>query len=118
MAGAFDIVQSGSDIEEVELAQLVVRNMREATKLRLKARATENGRTLEAEVRALLEAAVAPQAEVASGRRNFVDTLIKQQAENPIDDEAREQFQKNMAELRANWTVREIDFGDDPGETQ
>lgn len=45
------------------MAQLLVRNIDEDVKARLKARAARNGRSLEAEVREVLRAAVSPAAQ-------------------------------------------------------
>ncbi len=48
---------------------ITVRNLSEETKRALKARARANGRSTEAEVRAILSAAVADPAEVGIGSR-------------------------------------------------
>jgi plasmid stability protein len=52
-----DIIRGQFDIIEGGMAQLIVRNLEDSVKLRLKARAMANGRSLEAEVRAILGAA-------------------------------------------------------------
>lgn len=53
------------------MAQLLVRNLEESVKRRLKKRAEQNGRSLEGEVREILRQAAGPKAPNLPDQKNF-----------------------------------------------
>lgn len=74
------------------MAQLTVRKLDEALVRALKIRAAEHGRSAEAEVRAILEEALAPR----SGQRSFVDHLLAM----PVDTADEDPFPRMEGEPR------------------
>ena len=94
------------------MAQLLVRDLPDDVKKRLKKRAEDHGRSLEAEVRAILSEASAIQPATKLPDREALGTkLARLQAENPIPAEVWEEFDRNIAELRGSWKMRDVDFG-------
>jgi plasmid stability protein len=69
------------------MAQLVVRNLEENVKRRLKLRATKHGRSLESEVREILREAVVPAREDAESQKGFGTLLAEIFANVPKDFE-------------------------------
>ena len=95
------------------MAQLVVRDLPDDVKSRLKERAKAHGRSLAAEVREILrEASSVSSPKVGVVGECLADRLLRQQAEHPVPAEVWEEFDRNIAELRRSWTVREVDFGE------
>ena len=91
------------------MGQILVRGITDDAKERLRARAQRHGRTLEAEVRLILEAAAIspPTAEVKLG---FGTALQARMNEIGITQEDWEEFDKSLREARKEFTMREIDF--------
>lgn len=61
--------------EMMAMAALSIRNIDDGVKRRLRIRAARHGRSMEAEIRAILEAAVAEPEE--SGEEDFFEVLMK-----------------------------------------
>ena len=91
------------------MAQLLVRNVYEDVKQRLRRRASNNGRSLEAEVREILNQASAPAKAPAKG--GLGTRLARKQASQKLTKADWDAFDKNIKELRRSWRVRDVDFG-------
>jgi plasmid stability protein len=95
--------------EESDMALLVVRNLPNEVKARLKRRAKMPGRSLEAEVREILaempEPAAPPQ-----GEENWVAGLCRRMRELGITNEDIDALNESIAELRRDWRLRDLDF--------
>ena len=92
------------------MAQLVVRNLPDDVKERLKRRAERHGHSLEAEVRAVLVQATAvpePSKDASIGTE-----LARKLIRHKVSDEAWDEFDNNLKELRASWRMREVDLGE------
>jgi antitoxin FitA len=92
------------------MAQLLVRNVSEDVKERLKRRANNNGRSLEAEVREILsQASASPKVAPKGG---LGTRLALKQARQKLTKAEWDAFEKNLKDLRRNWRVKDIDFGE------
>lgn len=95
------------------MAQLIVRNLDDRVKERLRARAKRNGRSLEAEARAILGDAAAgePEQRGRPTRKKGFGTLIHERFKRTgfTDDEYTE-FERHIAQLRAE-PFKPVDFG-------
>jgi plasmid stability protein len=91
------------------LAQLVVRNLPDEVKDRLKRRAEHHGRSLEAEVRDILSRAPAPPTSAAKGE-GLGKTLNRQLKKYKLTKEDWEAFDRSLAELRSNRRIGTGDF--------
>jgi antitoxin FitA len=109
-------LQRGFDImisEVSQMAQILVRNVSEDVKVRLKRRAEARGVSLEAEVREILDKAAkepSPPAELTgegAGTR-FARHLATLPA---VDDETWAEFEANLKEVRSA-RMRDVDFGE------
>jgi plasmid stability protein len=94
-----------SNVEHA-MAQILVRNLPDSVKARLKRRAEANNHSLEAEVRALLVQAPEPPAVKGSGS-GLASKLAQQFAAEKLPVETWAEFDKNIATLRAAWKVRD-----------
>ena len=91
------------------MAQVLVRNLPDEVKARLQRRAERHGRSLEAEVRAILTGV--PETEPRKNKKEGLGTTLSRKlAKHTIDDEAWKAFDANIEELRKNWRVRDVDF--------
>ena len=88
MTAAFDNVAANAYV--VPMATLNIRNLPDEVHRRLRVRAAEHGRSMEAEARAILAAATAPpETALAKARRlqEFVDKLYgDRKPKNAVDD--------------------------------
>ncbi len=92
------------------MAQLVVRNLPEDVKKRLQRRAEKHGRSLEAEVRAIL--AQTPEAGVAGSEALGAGTaLAKKLAKHQVEDADWQAFEDKMQNLRKTWRARKVKLG-------
>ena len=93
------------------MAQLVVRDLPEDVKERLRVQAKSQGRSLEAEVRDILTKASqqAPKSS-ATACESVADILLREQAKTPISAETWEEFNRNLSEVRRSWKVRDVGF--------
>jgi antitoxin FitA len=100
------------------MAQLVVRNLPEAVKNSLKRRAQSHGRSLEAEVRALLEEAVRrePKPIQAETGKGFGDLMHERFKDIGLTKEELAQFNLGIAKISSS-EMRVPDFEDDDGQT-
>jgi plasmid stability protein len=86
------------------MAQLIVRRLDDGAKERLKARARQHGRSLEAEARAILEAAANPKRQtkrVANKEKGFGTLMHERFRRTGFTDEEYAEFERHIAELRA-----------------
>ncbi len=86
------------------MAQILVRNLPDDVKARLQRRADRNARSLEAEVRDILAAVPEPAGKV---ERGIGSALAKKFAAQKVPKEAWDEFDRNLGDLRRNWTVRD-----------
>ena len=94
------------------MAQLVVRDLPDDVKSRLKELAKAHGRSLAAEVREILTSATQPVSKSATSEgENIADILLREQAKHPISDDVWEEFNRNLSDVRQSWKVRDVDFG-------
>ena len=94
------------------MAQLTVRKLDDAAKERLEARATRNGRSLEAEARAILEG-VADSEVVASLRndeRSFGDLMYERFKDVGLTEDEFRRFNIGIAEINSRSDMRIPDF--------
>jgi len=89
------------------MAQLVVRNLEDSVKRRLKRRAVKNGRSLEGEVREILSASVKPgqRKKAVPGKKGFGTRLAEIFAGTDPPDFVNRAFRDEP--------VRSVDFNDD-----
>jgi antitoxin FitA len=94
------------------MAQLIVRNLDDGVKEKLKAQATLNGRSLEAEVRDVLATAMAelPPVVQKSKEKSFGELMHERFSKSGFTDEEHAQFEAAIAELRTI-KVRVPDLG-------
>ena len=96
---------------ETIMAQLVVRNLPDEVKERLKRRARAHNRSVEAEVRAIL-VALPELPNDALQQDNFVDRLMRALAQHKVSDETWEEFDRNLKSLRTGVPLRAVDFSE------
>ena len=82
------------------MAQLVVRNLPDDVKERLKRRAKQHGRSLEAEVREILVDAGDKIEPPEVAERGFGTRLAKAMQKHPVSDEAWAEFDAALREAR------------------
>ena len=95
------------------MAQLIVRRLADEVKERLRARAREHGRSLEAEARAILEevAGSKPKPDRRGSRKKGFGTLMHERFKRSgFTDEEYEEFRRHIAELRAE-PSKPVDLG-------
>lgn len=92
------------------MGQILVRKLDDDIKERLRERAKRNGRTLEAEARAVLEAAASSQAPDKKSGLGLGTELLARLQEIGLTNEDWEEFDRSLQENRRLFTVREIDF--------
>jgi plasmid stability protein len=94
------------------MAQLTVRKLDDAAKERLEARATRNGRSLEAEARAILEGVA--DSEVAATLRNdersFGDLMYERFKDVGLTEDKFRRFNIGIAEINSRSDMRIPDF--------
>ena len=94
------------------MAQLVVRRLDDDVKERLKARAKKHGRSLEAEARAILEAAATgePSSERPPTAKKGFGTLMHERFKHTgFTDKEYADFERHLAEMRSQ-PFKPIDF--------
>ena len=91
------------------MAQLVVRDLAEDVKERLRRRAKQHGRSLEAEVRDVLEAA-ARSIDTQLPASGMGTELAAEMAKHPVDEETWLEFERLLAEDRASRRSRPVEF--------
>jgi plasmid stability protein len=94
---------------EALMAQLVVRELSDETKERLRARAKAHGRSLEAEVRDVLEKAAreAPMGKPATG---LGTQIVEAMRGIGLTNEDVEELERIIAEGRKDWRTPAIEF--------
>jgi plasmid stability protein len=92
------------------MAQLIVRNLDEGAKEQLRARAKRNGRSLEAEARAILEDA-ALRERVQKGSEKGLGTRISKRFKGiGFTKEERRRFDRTIEEMWRNNPPRFVEF--------
>ena len=93
------------------MAQILVRNVAEEVKERLKRRAKRHGRSLEAEVRDVLEKAALLAADQPAPRRGGLGTeLARQMAKQGVTNADVDELERIIREGRKTWSTRVLDF--------
>ena len=90
------------------MAQLVVRNLSDEIKERLKRRAERHGRSLEAEVRAILGSVTEVADPSPGGGAQAVARLIRRQREIGVTKEDVDALNESIAELRRDQRTHDI----------
>lgn len=95
------------------MADILIRRLDDETKARLKRRARRHGRSLEAEVRNILQEAVAAErAPKESETKKGLGTLLMEKfGKSPLSAEDWEEFERNLKESRRRTKPRDVDFG-------
>jgi antitoxin FitA len=94
------------------MAQLLVRNIPATVKERLKRRAERHGRSLEAEVREILDsAALAEPADTLGNQNNWVAELSATMARLGVTNEDVDALNENMEIARKNRSTFKLDDG-------
>jgi plasmid stability protein len=95
------------------VAQLIVRRLDDGIKERLKARARRHGRSLEAEARAILEAAAnsnQPTRRRKKKEKGFGTLMHERFGKAGLTEEEAQRFQQGIDELNSNWQLRIPNF--------
>jgi antitoxin FitA len=94
------------------MAQLTVRKIDEVAKQRLEARAARNGRTLEAEARAILEEAADGEATpvLRNEERGFGDLMYERFKDSGLTEDEVRRFNIGIAEINSRWNMSIPDF--------
>ena len=90
------------------MGQLVVRNLPDEVKDRLKRRAERHGRSLEAEVRDILSQAIEPEAG-SENSAHIVAQLVGRLSKIGITEEDVDALNESIAELRQDRRVHKLD---------
>lgn len=97
------------------MADILVRRLDDETKSRLQRRAQRHGRSLEAEVRQILQEAVAYEKAAgtaeAQGAKGLGTLLLEQMGKSPLSREEWLEFDRSLEEARRGTKPRDVDFG-------
>lgn len=93
------------------MAQLIVRNIPEDVKRRLKLRARRRGRSLEAEVRDILDKASCETGERERDGEAFATRLAGTMRKLGIEGADLDELEQHVAEGRRKWRARDIGLG-------
>ena len=91
------------------MAQIIVRKLEDDVKDRLKARAEKHGRSLEAEVRAILEDAAkkrVSRSRPSKKEKGFGTLMHERFKKTGLAEEEAKLFQEGIDELNANWRMQ------------
>ena len=93
------------------MGQILVRGITDEAKERLRDRAKLNGRSLEAEVRAIIEAAAAKaEPALAASGLGLGAELLERQRHSGLTNEDWIEFDRGLQEARRNFKFRDITF--------
>jgi antitoxin FitA len=92
------------------MAQLVVRNVPDEVKERLKRRAKRHGRSLEAEARNVLADAPEPPPLPVDDGEGWATKLARRMAEIGVTNEDIDELDRAIAEGRKQWRTRDLGF--------
>jgi plasmid stability protein len=95
------------------MAQLIVRRLDDEVKERLRVRAREHGRSLEAEARAILEEAAAgdsPRKRRPKAKKGFGTLMHERFKKTGLTRDEVRLFQKGIDRLNASWRRRTPNF--------
>lgn len=94
------------------MAQLTVRKLDDAVKERLEARAARNGRSVEAEARAILEEAAECEAapKLRNDEKGFGDLMYERFKDSGLTEDEVRRFNAGIAEINSRWEMRIPDF--------
>lgn len=90
------------------MAQLLVREVPEEVKERLKRRAIKHGRSLEAEVRDILANVPEPLTSKRDKSPGIGALLVKKQRRLGVARADIDELNRNIAELRSAWRMRDV----------
>jgi plasmid stability protein len=98
--------------ESTPMAQLIVREIDDDTRERLTARAVRNGRSLEAEARAILEVAASEEARsfLRNDERDFGDLMYERFKDTGLTDDELRRFNIGIAAINSMSAMRIPDF--------
>ena len=92
------------------MAQLLVRNLPDEVKERLKERARRHGHSLEAEVRRVLSDVPEIPPMPASEEEGWATRLARQMQQIGVTDEDVDELERSIAEGRKAWRSRPVEF--------
>jgi hypothetical protein len=94
------------------MTQLTVRKLDVDAKRRLETRAARNGRSLEAEARAILEEAAAEEAATTlrNDEKGFGDLMYERFKDSGLTEEEFHRFNAGIAEINSRWEMKIPDF--------
>jgi antitoxin FitA len=94
------------------MAQLIVREIDDDTRERLKARAVRNGRSLEAEARSILEEAASEEARpvLRNDERGFGDLMYERFKDAGLTEDELRRFNIGISEINSMSAMRIPDF--------
>ena len=92
------------------MAQLLVRNIPDEVKDRLKRRAERHGHSLEAEVRDILSHTPELPAASASAGEGLGTLMARAARDSGVTNEDIDELERNIAEGRKNWRTRPVEF--------
>jgi antitoxin FitA len=98
------------------MTQLTVRKLDDDARHRLEARAARNGRSLEAEARAILEEAASDEAVPTlrnDEEKGFGDLMYEAFKDVGLKEEEVRRFNGGIAEINSRWEMRIPDFAAD-----
>lgn len=95
------------------MAQMIVRNVPDHIKERLRARARANGRSLEAEVRDILARVpeVVGEPDEVPPQHGIGTWLAERFRSRPIPDDCWDEFEVNLRRVRRSARARKVDVG-------
>lgn len=92
------------------MAQLLVRDLSDETKERLRARAKAKGRSLEAEARDVLETAANTAQEPDAPKGGLGTELVRKMSRHKVTDADIDELERLIKEGRKHWSSRKIEF--------
>jgi antitoxin FitA len=94
------------------MAQLTIRKLDDVARQRLEARAARNGRSLEAEVRAILEETANGEAAplLRNDEKGFGDLMYERFKDSGLTEDEVSRFNLGIAEINSRWHMSIPDF--------
>jgi plasmid stability protein len=95
------------------MAQILVRDIPDDVKEKLRRNAETHGRSLEAEVRDILTRVEPAEssAPIEKSGKALADLLLKNARENPIPDDVWDEFQASLKHIRKTSRARRVNLG-------
>jgi plasmid stability protein len=92
------------------VAQLVLRDLPDEVQAGLQRRAAQHGRSLEAEVREVLQQAAAEVTDSLANANEPGDAWIKRIESHPVETETWEAFNMSLSQSRSAWRDEPLDL--------